>query len=100
MQSFQQRIVYLFLILVAAVARADLPAPRLDIINPAGACAGGEVEMTIVGPDLEGGETLVFDHPGLKGAFVKEKTFKVSVAPDVPAGTYDIRVSGRFGISN
>lgn len=82
------------------VARADLPSPRLDIINPAGACAGGEIELVIVGPDLEGGETLLFDHPGLRAEFLKEKTFKVFVANDAPTGTYDVRVSGRFGVSN
>lgn len=79
---------------------ADLPSPRLDVINPVGASAGATVEMTIVGPDLEAGDTLLFDHPGFQAEFVKEKTFKVSVSKDVPAGTFDIRVAGRFGVSN
>lgn len=83
-----------------SAARADLPAPRLDVINPVGTSAGHTVEMTIVGPDLEGAEALLFDHPGFKSEFVKEKTFKVSVSKDVPGGTYDVRVAGRFGISN
>lgn len=84
----------------ATIARADLPSPRLDVINPNGAVAGASFEMIVNGADLDGGETLVFDHPGLRAEFVKEKTFKVTVAADVPVGTYDVRVSGRFGITN
>ncbi|MCY2966729.1 MAG: PPC domain-containing protein, partial [Planctomycetota bacterium] len=81
--------------------RADLPSPRLDVIHPVGASAGTTVELTITGGnDLEGAETLLFDHPGFKSEFVKEKTFRVEVAQDVPAGTYDVRVGGRFGVSN
>ena len=85
---------------IAANCHADLPTPRLDVINPVGTSAGAEIELTIVGADLDGGETLIFDHVGFHAEFVEENLFKVAVAADVPAGTYDVRVSGRFGISN
>lgn len=98
-------LVFLSLLFYAVIARADLPSPRLDAINPVGASAGSQVEMTIIGPDLEGVETLLFDHPGFRAEFVKEKAFNekifnVTVADDVPAGTHDVRVAGRFGVSN
>ena len=82
------------------VALAELPSPQLQRIEPLGLNAGGQVELTYIGADTEGTETLIFDHPGLKAEFVKDKTFKVTVGQDVPAGTYDIRAVGRFGMSN
>lgn len=87
-------------LLVPATAHAELPSPRLDILFPNGAVAGGQAEVTVTGPDLEGVDTLVFDHTGLRAELVKERIFKISVAGDVPAGTYDVRLSGRFGVSN
>ncbi|OYW14442.1 MAG: hypothetical protein B7Z55_15805, partial [Planctomycetales bacterium 12-60-4] len=81
-------------------ARADLPSPRLDLLNPAGLSAGNSLEVTINGPDLEGCERLYLGHPGLAAEFVKDKTFKISAAADVPAGTYDLYAVGRFGISS
>ena len=93
----------LLLILVLAMPmplRAELPSPQLHRIEPVGLNAGGHVEMIILGADNDGTESLIFDHPGLKAEFVKEKTFKVSVANDVPSGTYDVRAVGRFGVTN
>lgn len=84
----------------AAPAVADLPSPQLHRITPIGINAPGEVELTIVGADLEDVNSLMFDHPGLKAEFVKDNVFKVSVAAEVPSGTYDVRALGRFGITN
>lgn len=84
----------------ATCALADLPSPQLHRIEPIGINAPGEAELTIVGADLEGVETLLFDHPGLRASFVKDKTFKLTVSPDVVAGTYDVRAAGRFGVTN
>jgi hypothetical protein len=91
------------LIVVSGLANpvwAELPSPQLHRIEPVGLNAGGQVELTFLGADNEGTDALIFDHPGLKAEFVKEKTFKVSVASDVPAGTYDVRATGRFGVTN
>ena len=87
------------LVLVAS-ARADLPTVRFDRLTPLGAAAGTTVEVEIVGADLEGVNSLLFDHPGLTATFVKERQFRLAVAADVPAGTYDVRLVGRFGVSN
>lgn len=80
--------------------QAELPSPQLHRIEPLGMNAGSQVELVFLGADNEGTESLTFDHPGLKAEFVKEKVFKVSAANDVPAGTYDVRAIGRFGITN
>src|SRR5205807_7028435 len=57
-------------------------------------------DLEIAGADLEGVESLLFDHPGLKAEFVKERRFRLNIAADVPPGTYDVRLVGRFGVSN
>jgi hypothetical protein len=85
---------------VVLAARAELPSPRLDRLAPLGTSAGSSVEVEVQGADLEEAKTLLFDHPGLHAEFVKDRFFRVTVAKDVPAGTYDARLLGRFGISN
>jgi hypothetical protein len=80
--------------------RADLPAVRFDRLTPLGGATGSTVDLEIVGADLEGVESLIFDHPGLKATLVKERRFRLSIADDVPPGTYDVRLVGRFGVSN
>ncbi len=83
-----------------ALARADLPSPRLDRIAPLGAAAGSAVEVEILGADLDGATRLFFDHPGITAKHVKDRTFAVTVGTDVPAGTYDARLVGTYGVSN
>ncbi len=87
-------------IFMVTPARADLPTPRLDRLTPLGGAAGTTVDLELVGPDLDGPESLLFDHPGLKAVFVKERQFRLTIAADVPPGTYDVRLAGRFGVSN
>lgn len=90
----------LLLFLMSVTVFADLPSPQLHRITPIGVNAPGEIDLTIIGADLEGVDSLMFDHPGFKATFVKEKVFKVTVPADVPAGTYDVRAVGRFGVTN
>ena len=58
------------------------------------------MEVEIVRADIEDVETLLFDNPGLKAEHLKDRRFRIMVAADVPAGTYDVRLVGRFGVSN
>jgi hypothetical protein len=88
-----------FLSLVS-VARADLPSPRFDRITPLGAAAGSSVEVEVLGGDIEDATKLFFDHPGITATHVKDRKFKVTVAADVPPGTYDARVLGKYGVTN
>ncbi|HWB09357.1 MAG TPA: PPC domain-containing protein [Pirellulales bacterium] len=81
-------------------AHADLPSIRLDRITPLGAAAGATVEVAVNAADDEEAKRLVFDHPGISAEWVENRKFKVTVAADVPEGTYDARLLGRFGLSN
>src|SRR5205807_2050444 len=73
---------------------------RFDRLKPLGAAAGSTVEVEVAGRDIEDVNTLRFDHLGLKAELLKPNCFKITIAADVPEGTYDVRLVGRFGISN
>ena len=88
------------LLMIPAMAVAELPSPQLHRIEPIGLNAGGQGDLTFLGADNEETETLIFDHVGIQAKFVKDKTFRIEVAGDVPAGTYDVRAVGKFGITN
>src|SRR4051812_13475868 len=81
------------------IVRAELPLIRLDRILPLGGLAGSEVTLEIAGRDLEDAKTLHFDHPGFKAQWLKANQFKVTIAAEVPPGTYEVRAVGKFGIS-
>jgi hypothetical protein len=91
---------FLLCLLAAVPARADLPTVRFDRLTPLGGAAGTTVDLEVAGADLEGVVSLLFDHPGLKASFVKEHHFHLTIAADVPPATYDVRLVGRFGVSN
>lgn len=96
----------------ANIASAQLPAARLDWMQPSGGSAGTTFELTVGGADLEEAAELSFSHPGITAALKQTEateqapaqpvfgTFVVTVAADVPAGYYEARVRGRFGLSN
>ena len=88
------------MVCVTSSARGDLPSIRLNRIAPLGAAAGTTVELQISANDDEDAKQLVFDHPGLRAEWVEKGKFKITVAADVPEGTYDVRLLGRFGLSN
>ena len=88
-----------FLCLISNPSRAELPHIRLDRIFPLGGQAGSEVQLEITGRDLDDVKTLHFDHPGFKAEFLKANQFRVTVAPDVPPGTHEVRAIGKWGIS-
>src|SRR5436305_6665738 len=90
----------LLLLLLAVAARAELPSPRLDRIFPLGASAGSSVEIEIAGADLDELKAITFDHPGITAALIKDRKFKVTVAGDVPEGTYDVRAVCKWGVSS
>lgn len=89
-----------FLSLLAATGLAvELPAIRLDTVYPPGGKAGTEIDVAVGGGDLDEAKELLFSHPGIT-AVPKEKRFIIKIAPEVPPGIYDVRVSGLLGISN
>lgn len=100
--AFRVAVVGTLAILVAAPApaRAELPAIRFDRLQPLGASAGTSVEIEVKGRDIEEVKSLRFDHAGFQAVWLKEGRFKLTIAGDVPWGTYDVRMVGRFGVSN
>jgi hypothetical protein len=79
--------------------RAELPHIRLDGIFPLGGQAGSEVVLDLRGKDLDEVKALHFDHPGFKAVFIKPNQFRLTIADDVPPGTYEVRAIGKYGIS-
>jgi hypothetical protein len=94
------RFAVLCLVLLPTLAAADLPSPRLDRLFPLGAAAGSAVEVEVSGADLDEPKALLFDHPGIQANSLKDRKFKVTVAADVPEGTYDARVVCKHGVSS
>ncbi len=94
----------------SGTSHAQLPRPYLTSVFPPGGQAGTTVEVTITGANLEDATALLFQHPGFTVERVTEQKdgkevpvpnrFRVKIAPDVPVGYYDVRVLGRFGVSN
>ncbi len=93
------------------------PVPRLELIMPVGGKVGSVVEVTLTGTDLDEPQMLLFSHPAIKAEYVppppppaadpkKPKPpagppkFKVTIPPDAPLGTHDVRFVGKFGVSN
>ena len=87
--------IYIVLVALCPDVRAELPSIRLDRLTPLGGAAGTTVEMQAIGRDHVGVTGLWFDHPGLKGEVIEKGKYRVTIAPDVPEGTYDVRVVGR-----
>ncbi|MCA9115860.1 MAG: PPC domain-containing protein [Planctomycetaceae bacterium] len=77
-----------------------MPEIRFDRLTPLGGAAGAVVDVQIAAAKPEGVKRLLFDHPGLSAEFVEEKKFRITIADDVPAGWYDVWLSGQWGISN
>jgi hypothetical protein len=100
------RVAFIFAaIQLCALARAELPWVRFDILTPLGGKLGSTVEISVQGDNLEDVRSLRSDDPGLKAEFVKQDNnnkaiFRLSIAPTTLVGTHDIHVIGRYGISN
>ena len=101
------------LVFTSSTLSAQLPNTQLSTITPAGGTIGTTVEVTVTGADQDDLTTLVFSHPSVvatqvvtaAGEFDANPTpvnnkFQVAIAADVPAGIYEVRAAGRFGLSS
>src|SRR6185312_382918 len=87
---------------------AQLPVARLSTVFPPGGKAGSSVEVTVNGTDLEDADRLLFSltnitaQPKLieKSDTPEPNKLIVTIPADVPPGIYDLRVAGRFGVTN
>ncbi|ADB18192.1 peptidase domain protein [Pirellula staleyi DSM 6068] len=98
---------------MASVAVAQMPRPQLASIFPPGGRQGTTVEVTLAGTDLDDITQLVFSHPGIAAtpkmsaptefeptAKPIANVYTLQIAGDVPAGVYEVRAFGRFGLSS
>jgi hypothetical protein len=88
--------------MAVGVVRAQLPQARLSTIIPPGGKIGTDVEITASGADLDEASGMRFSHAGITAKLktASPAVFTVSVGKDVPAGVYECRIVGKFGISN
>lgn len=87
--------------LTGSLSQAQLPQTRLLAVFPQGAQSGQSVEVTVAnGTDLDELDRMTFSHPGIKADHKTGSTFTVTVAANVPIGTYEARVHGLYGTSN
>ncbi|RPH49508.1 MAG: hypothetical protein EHM91_03030, partial [Planctomycetota bacterium] len=84
-------------------AAPGVPQPKIYALQPSGAKAGTTIDVRISsGADLDGADKLIFSHPGITAAVLREEPgrlypqgraidgkFKVTVAADVPPGIYE-----------
>lgn len=98
--------------LAAQQLLAQLPTPELDTIYPPGGQAGKTVQVDLTGTDLDDLTALTFTHPGITATPVILSAdeiwpearqdglkFTLNIAADVPAGLYEARTAGKYGIS-
>lgn len=100
---------------------SQLPTPRLFTVMPPGGKVGTAVEVTFTGTDLEEPQSFLFSHPGIKAEPIQPPPppppdpkkpapkpmpppgvtkFKVTIAPGTPVGNHDVRLVGKWGVSN
>lgn len=91
---------------ICVFARAELPTARLIAVEPPGGQAGAVQRITLQGSDLDGVNRLHFADPRISAKVLPTTRptdvpqFDLSIAPNVPPGLYDLRATGRFGVTN
>jgi hypothetical protein len=101
------------LVFRALPALAQLPDARLFSVFPPGGQQGTKLDVTLAGVDLDGVDRLLFSRAGITAvakilepdefaptARPAPNQFTVTIAPDVPAGRYEMRAVGKYGVSN
>ncbi|MEK7678513.1 MAG: hypothetical protein AAB676_22015 [Verrucomicrobiota bacterium] len=101
-------VLVLFLAAGPAELAAQLPIVRLSTIFPPGGQLGTTFEMSATGADLDEALQIHFSHAGLAAkpkvaastGQADPNKFLVTISSNTPPGIYDVRLVGRFGISN
>ncbi len=111
MRYLKSAVPVILLLSLTSSGWSQLPQTRLKSIFPAGGQVGTTVELKLTaGDDLEEVRALHFTHPGITAqqktiekdgqAEPVANTFLVQIAPNVPAGIYEVRAQGLWGVSN
>ena len=105
---FVSGLVYIAIFSTPLSSQAELPLTRLSTVFPPGGQAGTTFEVAVTGADLDETNQLHFSHTNISAKpTLSEKTgepdpnrFQVTIGAQVPPGSYEARVVGRFGASN
>lgn len=102
----------ILLLTPAATVFAQLPISELTTLTPPGGKQGTTLDVVAGGANLEDGRRLIFSHPGIRATLKQTPApefrsapveqfnqFQVEIGKDVPAGRYEARVVGRYGVS-
>jgi len=86
---------------------AKEPDPKISTIFPVAGRPGDSFEAVIRGTDLEKARSVIFEGSGLRASLLgaeseagTEVKVKIAVAPDTPAGRYQLRVVTANGVTN
>ncbi len=88
-------------------AQATLPTPVLTSLYPLGGKPGSTVEISFKGADIDGAKSILLS--SIHGAYLevpivqipeKKGMLAVKLPADVKSDLYDIRLVGRYGVSN
>jgi len=84
---------------------AQWPTMRLDAWDVVGGQIGSTIELRVLaGSGCETADALIsqFSASGLSGSDLSSSKlpFQLNTRPEIPAGSYPIRLRGRFGLSN
>ena len=116
----------IFLVVLSMTLTMSAWAQKLTMgyLYPAGGEVGNTVEIEAGGLNINKATKVLFNHPGIKGEVlpyvekgtVKKKrkklndqsspqladrvTIRITIAPDVPCGLYDLRMQAPQGVSN
>lgn len=105
---------FLCCVCIAARVSAQLPVVQLAALSQSGGTIGETFELNVAaGNRLDEIDELYFSHPGIRATLLmgdpppfhdqpqpRYGQFRVAIADDVPAGRYEVRASGRHGLSN
>jgi hypothetical protein len=100
-------LLFLYVLLASQPLAAQLPLARLLTVFPPGGKVGTQTELSVTGADLDEASQLHFSHPAITSKqklgtndLPEPNKFLVTIPTNVPPGSYEARVVGRFGISN
>ncbi|WP_299466809.1 PPC domain-containing protein [uncultured Gimesia sp.] len=89
-----------YLLLIVTSAAAELPNPVLKSVFPPGGQAGSTIEVTVTGTGLDEVSRLICSRPDISSEKIDQHRFRVNIPQSIPAGSYDVRVLCRNGLSS
>ncbi|MFO1438759.1 MAG: hypothetical protein U1F81_10640 [Verrucomicrobiaceae bacterium] len=82
----------------SAYSQAAFPSPVLTSITPLGGKPGSTVEFSLRGADLDAPQAVLI--AGRQIPITTSTKASLALPADLPAGIYDLRFVGRYGVSN